>query len=588
MRGATMRACLVFIVLIAACGDNIKPGLVADAGVDGSVDASPDATSSVCGDGMITGDEQCETGACCTNCMFTAFNTECRAATGECDAAEVCDGLSDACPADDNAPDGTMCGNGGFCASGTCETCDMSIDADFDGSNQCLDCDDNNGLVFPKANEAACEGLDDDCDGEIDEDYDMDSDTYSVCSDDPLVRDCNDNAATVHPGATELCGAMGAGNGVDENCNGYIDETCMPCDTTDNDGDGFSECQGDCNDMQTTVSPTSAEACDGFDTDCNQFTTQNCDVSDACNWAGDSDVCKDNLECGCIIGTNGQCTGDFRCASFCEGSYTGPIGAGCTATQACSFRWLDSNNQHACAETMATLGTKLGGEVCTMDAECRSGTCDAYCTGPGCTTKRCVDFCDHHNPGAGGSCATGTVCEITSSSVLNTYMYATCALDDNGTKVTGESCAGGCKWGAQSCVNNVCAQPCGSNIQCPGGTHCSLRGNSVSTGVWSTGTPTGVSGKPAMETVPVCLANSGAGSHDRPGGAACTQNGDCESQFCEATLEVCVDLCVSDMSCAVGLACEPIFMRAKTGLTDGITWGRACVNPSFGGFVQAM
>jgi hypothetical protein len=29
-------------------------------------------------------------------------------------------------------------------------------------------------------------------------------------------------------------------------------------------------------------------------------------------------------------------------------------------------------------------------------------------------------------------------------------------------------------------------------------------------------------------------------------------------------------------------------MRAKTGLNDGFTWGRACVNASFGGFVQAM
>jgi hypothetical protein len=583
-----MRVALVLVLLVAACGDNIKPGAPLDAGVDTmvAVDAAPDGMGSVCGDGMITGDEQCETGACCTSCKFTVFNTECRAAAGECDVAEVCDGLAATCPADSKAPDGTTCGSGSFCTNGGCATCDTSVDADFDGSNQCLDCDDGNGLVFPKSAETACEGLDDDCDGEIDENYDVDSDTYSVCSDDPLVRDCNDNAATVHPNAPELCGTAGTGNGVDDNCNGYIDETCTPCDTTDNDGDGFTECQGDCNDTQVTVKPTASEVCDGFDTDCNSFTVDNCDVSDQCNWPGNPDVCKDDLECGCVLGTNGQCTGNYRCASFCEGSFTGPIGAGCTATQACMYRWLDSNNQHACAETMATLGSKLAGESCAQDNECRSGSCDQLCTGPNC--MRCTDFCDHHQPGAAGSCATGTVCEIVAATGLSPFMYASCRVDDNGTRTTGQSCTGGCLWGPSSCVNNVCAQPCGANLHCPGGTHCSMRGNSVASGVWGAGLPTGVTGQPAMETVPVCLANSGAGSHDRPGGAACAQNGDCESQFCESTLHVCVDLCVSDLSCAIGLTCEPIYMRAKTGLTDGITWGRACVNASFGGFVQAL
>ncbi|MBL0099614.1 MAG: putative metal-binding motif-containing protein [Saprospiraceae bacterium] len=52
-----------------------------------------------------------------------------------------------------------------------------------------------------------------------------------------LNGDCNDNLANVHPGSLEICN-----NGIDENCNYQVDESP---DGADTDGDGIPDC-ADC------------------------------------------------------------------------------------------------------------------------------------------------------------------------------------------------------------------------------------------------------------------------------------------------------------------------------------------------------
>lgn len=94
--------------------------------------------------------------------------------------------------------------------------------------------------------------------------------------------DCNDADASVNPGATEVC------NGIDDNCNGIVDEGVIRTWCVDLDGDGWmgyvtvdacdppygwiyvtNECPsgygGDCNDFDSYIIDCEGEGCNGID-----------------------------------------------------------------------------------------------------------------------------------------------------------------------------------------------------------------------------------------------------------------------------------------------------------------------------------
>ncbi len=164
-----------------------------------------------------------------------------------------------------------------------------------------LDCDDSYASVNPDAVEY-CDGLDNDCDGDVDGDAvdastwyaDMDGDGYGSiatfevsCS--PSIgyvadaSDCEDTDPSTYPGATEYC------DGMDNDCDGSVDED--PLDgslfyldaDTDGYGDpesGISTCDSsvdgyvldntDCDDSDASVYPDAPEICDdGVDQDCD-------------------------------------------------------------------------------------------------------------------------------------------------------------------------------------------------------------------------------------------------------------------------------------------------------------------------------
>ncbi len=170
-------------------------------------------------------------------------------------------------------------------------------DADGDGfSSEEGDCDDNDASVVPGAAEA-CDGIDNNCDGAVDEGLsstwyrDTDADGYGdaetavdACEppDDHVAdgTDCDDTRPDVYPGAPDTC------DGLDNDCDGSTDEDGTVTYYADADGDGYGSaaaplatCEApgegyvsdntDCDDTRADANPGEIEVCDEIDNDCD-------------------------------------------------------------------------------------------------------------------------------------------------------------------------------------------------------------------------------------------------------------------------------------------------------------------------------
>ncbi len=148
--------------------------------------------------------------ACAAN-LFATAGTPCRAGAGECDVAETCSGSSATCPADANAPAGTPCtddGNG--CTDDTCS-----------GAGAC----DHPANLAPCSDSDACTTPDQCTGGLCVAGADLGNQSCSTgqpgaCS--AGTTSCTAGTVTCVPSVAaqaEVCG-----NGIDEDCDGMLDD----------------------------------------------------------------------------------------------------------------------------------------------------------------------------------------------------------------------------------------------------------------------------------------------------------------------------------------------------------------------------
>jgi hypothetical protein len=360
---------------------------------DNNINISPDSPE-ICGNSEDENcdehiDEGCRACTSDANCA-TVGKESCEG--GFCKVCQAaCDPATCAFGADMMAmpPDPGVAGKCFTFAGGACSRCVPTCDQDGDGfcpeanpghNQQGGDCNDTNREAFPGAPEVCGNGVDDDCNGYIDDKCDAcDGDTAcprqgfacvnAACEGckaacDPNVPTCK-VAGTADPGADGKCVAFGTG------CS-----RCVP--KCDGDGDGFcpgnpadpllAGLGGDCDDQRAEVYPGggATEICgNNLDDNCNDHVDESCSP---CN--SDTDCDKGGEAC-----VDGVCN---TCPTSCNPD-TCRFGGDGTPTSGVAGRCVDYGHQGGCSKCVQTCDQDADGfcpGVDSPDGTVKGGDCN--------------------------------------------------------------------------------------------------------------------------------------------------------------------------------------------------------------------
>ena len=457
-----------------------------------------------------------------------------------------------------------------------------------------------------------CNGLDDDCDNQVDEDFPLKG---KPCNNGKLgvcfatgVYVCAPGGAGVVCNAPSPSGTPEVCNGLDDDCNGAIDDVKKTCSTDANCTGlgGAATCKaGQCACLPCVAQP---EVCNGKDDDCDgkvdeDFTSSPCGMSlgeckpgmtqcvagkvvcgggtaptnEICNGLDDDcDGMRDGMSDSCYTFPTG-CTKDPVKGWVCQG-FCSPGVMLCSAQQTAggwTGVWGPCQGQIGPEKEICNGqdddcdGTVDENAECPAGTQCLNGQCVTACgtgeficpKGQLCKDGWCVkDPCDPQDCAASGGACKGGVCVDLCQGITCPSKYETCdrgACIDTSCYNPKNACPSG-----QLCIQGKCTpDPC-AKVSCPGDHFC--RGGSCIRICDTMACPAGETCKVVDQGgVPVarCVKDPCADKIcDSPwvcSAGQCIQD-PCATQRCDKG-EVCVDgTCVADL--CEGVACPEYFV----------------------------